>query len=54
MPIVHDLIKHFVSVNINWIGREHNVEADKVSKESASRVVGFDENNPDFFKITFI
>jgi hypothetical protein len=54
VPIVHDLIKHFKSVDINWVVREHNTSADLVSKRAAEQIVGFDPKNPDFFKISFV
>jgi len=53
MPIVHDLIKHFRSVELEWVGRDNNTEADKYSKMGASQTISFDETQPDFFKIFF-
>lgn len=36
VPIVHDLIKHFVSVDMNWVARDHNSIADGYSKKAAA------------------
>lgn len=54
VPIVHDLIKHFLSVDINWVARDQNTQADLVSKAGANQAVGFDPKNPDYFKISFV
>jgi hypothetical protein len=43
MPIVHDLIKHFKVVQLDYISREENKTADKYAK-SASENIGFTEN----------
>jgi ribonuclease HI len=41
MPIVHDLIKHFKQVQIEYINRNENKVADALAKDAASRNVGF-------------
>ena len=34
LPIVHDLIKHFTSMNLDWIPREENTAADAIAKRA--------------------
>ena len=41
MPIVHDLIKHFKQVQIEYISRDENKVADSLAKDAASKNVGF-------------
>jgi len=41
-------------VDINWVGRNQNSQADVASKAGANQAVGFDPKNPDYFKITFV
>ncbi len=53
MPIVHDLIKHFKSVQLDWIPRHMNELADKVAKDSVKFNVGRTLEQPDLFKIKF-
>ena len=53
VPIVHDLIKHFESVQINWIPRDMNSFADKVARDAAKFNVGRSDQQPDLFKIKF-
>jgi hypothetical protein len=36
MPIVHDLIKHFNSIELNWVAREQNGVADAFARNSAT------------------
>ena len=40
VPIVHDLIKHFESVNLDWIPREQNKIADKIASDAAKADIG--------------
>ena len=51
--MVHDLLKHFKSVGLDWIPREENVLADKVAKDAAKYKVGRSRKQPDLFKIQF-
>lgn len=53
VPICHDLIKHFKSVQIDWIPREMNAFADKVARDAAKYNVGRSTEQPDLFKIKF-
>ena len=53
IPIVHDLVKHFSELELNWIPRDQNKKADSISKEAASENVGFSRQQPDFFKLRF-
>jgi len=53
MPIVHDLIKHFKLMNLDWIEREFNTVADRLAKNGSMNQVGFKPSNPDFFKLRF-
>ena len=53
IPIVHDLTKHFTSMQLEWIPREENSIADSVSKEAATQIIGFDLHQPDLFKLKF-
>ena len=53
IPIVHDLIKHFTSLKLDWIPREENAVADAISKEAATQIIGFDPRQPDLFKLKF-
>ena len=53
MPIVHDLIKHFKSVQLDWITRDQNSQADKVARDAAKSDIGRTFKNPDLFKIKF-
>ena len=52
MPIVHDLIKNFKLIQLDFILKEENKTAIKYSK-LATDLVGYTEENPDLFKITF-
>lgn len=53
VPIVHDLIKHFKSVQLDWIPREMNQVADSVARDTVKYNVGRSHAQPDLFKIKF-
>ena len=36
VPIVHDLMEHFKSVELEWLGREENNIADAVAKAAST------------------
>lgn len=51
MPIVHDLCKHFQTVNLDWIDREQNMIADSLAKAASIDIVKYSGEQPDFFKV---
>jgi ribonuclease HI len=53
MPIIHDLIKHFKTIELDYIPREQNGKADELAKNAASNAVGFTDWQPDLFKLNF-
>jgi ribonuclease HI len=53
MPIIHDLIKHFRSVELEYVPRDLNKKADELAKNAAKSFVGFEDWQPDLFKLTF-
>ena len=37
LPIVHDLTKHFTTMNLDWIPREENTAADAIAKRATEQ-----------------
>lgn len=54
IPIVHDLIKHFHAVEMDYIpGGKNNSEPRKLAKEACMYAMGATLEQPDLFKIKF-
>ena len=53
VPIVHDLIKHFDAVELDYINQSENRRAKNASKDASMYAMGSTIEQPDLFKLQF-